>query len=368
MGSGEAARQLSDLGVDAVSLALLYHGGQVLSLAGDDPEFIFPPQGRPLWSLPAEQLPGALRGRPLVPFLQELRALLKTQGIQLRAWTVSFHDAIGLTPITNAVGQALPHAPCPVANRGYLRSIADGVGSLGVADALELEAAGFMLAFHGAHHEIAGIQMTQVPHLLLGLCFCPACQRMMLHGNLDAALLQHEVRTDLTAMLHRDTTVPSLDRYLADHPNVRRLLEVREAAVAAGIAEAQEAFPGPVGVIAPSRYADARLATLEGLRADAVRKACPTDTLEWVTLAYGDPAAGPQDVAEALSSGFSPERIVAGITLIEAGDASLEAVQKRVNLLWAAGARRFSLYNLGILAPSRRRFIQAVAQQVRAHG
>lgn len=367
MGSSEAARQLSDMGVDAVSLALLYHGGQILSLAGDDPELVFPPQGRPLWSLPAEQLPGALRGRPLIPFLQELRALLKTQGIQLRAWTVTFHDAIGLTSITNAIGQVLPHAPCPVSNQGYLRSVAEGVGSLGLADALELEATGFMLAFHGAHHEIAGVQMTQVPHLLLGMCFCPACQRMMLHGNVDAALLQHDVRTDLAAMLHRDVSVPPLDRYLDEHPNIRRLLEVREAAVATGIADAASAFPGPVGVIAPSRHADARLATLEGLNPEAVRKAGPAHNLEWVTLAYGDPAVGPQDVAHALNAGFSPEEIVAGITLIEAGDTSLEAVQKRVNLLWAAGARRFSLYNLGILPPARRRYIQAVAQQVKAH-
>ncbi len=189
MGVSDAVRQITDLGVDALSVALLYHGGQVLSLAGDDPELVFPPAGRPLWSLHPDQLPGALRGRTLVPFLQELRAMLTPQGVRLRAWTVTFHDAIGLSPITNAVGQTLPHAPCPVANRGYLRSVVEGVSSLGIADAVELEAAGFMLAFHGAHHEIAGVGMTQVNQLLLGLCFCAACQRMMLQSNLDAALL-----------------------------------------------------------------------------------------------------------------------------------------------------------------------------------
>lgn len=364
MGTSEAARQLADLGVDAVSVALLYHGGQILSLAGDEPEFIFPPAGRPLWSLNPDQLPGALRGRALVPFLQELRAMLMTQGILLRAWTVAFHDAVGLTPITNAVGQALVHAPCPVANRGYLRSVVEGVASLGVVDAVELEAAGFMLALHGAHHEIAGVQVTHVPQLLLGLCFCAACQRMMLHGNLDAALVQHTVRTDLSRMLERDVPVPTLDAYLQDHPDVSRLLHVREEAVAAGVSEAVTAFPGPVGVIAPSRHAPARLATLEGLNPGAIRKAVPQDNLEWVTLAYGDPGAGPQDVQEALDAGFAPDQVIAGVTLIEAADASLEAIQARIQALSVAGAQRFSLYNFGILSPERRRYIQAIAQRV----
>lgn len=367
MGPARAALELADLGVDAVSLALLYHGGQILSLAGDDPEFIFPPQGRPLWTLNPDHLPGALRGRAPVPFLQELRTVLAAQGIRLRAWTVSFHDAVGLAPIRNAAGQDIPHAPCPVANRGYLRSVVESLAALNLVDAVELEAAGFMLPFHGAHHEISGVRITPLAQLLFGLCFCPACKRMMLQGGVDGALVQHQVRDDLGHLVQGQPPAPTLDAYLDARPDVARVLRLREDAVAAGIAEAAGAFPGPVAVIAPSRHAETRLATLEGLHVSTIRGALTAQPdAEWVSLAYGDLTVGLEDLRTAFEAGWDPDHVVAGITLIEAGDPSLDALLRRVDALLAAGARRFSFYNFGILPQTRRDSLRTLAARVRA--
>ena len=117
-GARGTADLLADMGVDGLSLAVVYHEAQIPSLADAEPRTVRPLAGVPMWRAKPEDLPGPLRNRAFGPFLEDLRAALSARDIALRAWCVVFHDA-ALAPIQNAFGQAIGHAPCPIANAAY---------------------------------------------------------------------------------------------------------------------------------------------------------------------------------------------------------------------------------------------------------
>ncbi len=362
-GADRTADMLAGLGVDALSLAVVYHEAQILSLAGEEPRIVRPLAGVPIWRAKAEDLPEAMRGRAVRPWLEALRTALATRGVALRAWCVVFHDA-PLPAIENAFGQRLRHAPCPIAGAQSLTSLASELASLGVFDAMELESAGNVAAFHGGHHDISGIAVTPFWQVVLGLCLCPACRRAAERANVDPEAVRAALRrAGARALGDADGAGgEALDDLLAVEPEVGRYARARADAVVANVARAQAAFGGRTALMGSGSVAADRLALLAAVAPEAPENG----EIELLSLAYGDPAAGAADVARYRALGWAAERHVVGQTLVAAAGGERRAAEERLEAALLAGARRFSFYNIGILPPTRRAWIRAFSERIGA--
>jgi hypothetical protein len=364
-GVGETADMLAGLGVDALSLAVVYHEAQILSLAGSEPRLVRPLSGVPIWRSRADELPGALRGSDVRPLLDALRLGLSERGVALRAWCVVYHDA-PLPPIENAFGQELGHAPCPIAGAYALPALASEVAGLGVFEAMEVESAGNVAAFHGGHHDIAGLRITPFWQVVLGLCLCQACRRLAERAGLDPDGVRSALRAGARAALEAAGEVDAADdllaRLCAAHPEVEAYAGLRAAAVVDNVVAAQGAFGGRVALVGSGSVSAERLPLLA-----AVTPAPPaTGDVELLSLAYGEPEVAAADIARYRSLGWPADRHVVGQTLVEAAVPDRTAAEARLEAALAVGARRFSFYNIGILPPARRAWLKAFAERV--HG
>lgn len=367
-GAERTADLLAALGVDALSLAMVYHEAQVLSLATDEPRIVRPVGGVPIWRARAEDLPGALRGRAVRPWLEQLGSRLEARGIALRAWCVVFHDA-PLPAIENAFGDRLSHAPCPIAGAQALVALAAELGGLGLFRAMEVESAGNVPAFHGGHHDIAGLVPTPFWQVVLGMCFCPACRRLAERGGVAVDAVREALRRAATLALSEaregpadaDATADALDALLEHEPELGAYARLRAEAATDQVVRAQAAFGARTALVGSGAVSAERLALLAGV---APQRPAEGD-LEMLSLAYGEPEAARADIARYRSLGWSEDRHVVGMTLVEAAVRSRDAAEERLESALAAGARRFSFYNVGILPPSRRAWIGGLSARIR---
>jgi hypothetical protein len=355
---------LAGLGVDALSLAVVYHEAQILSLAGDEPRIVRPLAGVPIWRARADALPGALRGVAARPWLERLARALNERGIALRAWCVVYHDA-PLPGIENAFGDVLAHAPCPIAGAQALVALAGEVRAMGVFDALEVESSGNVAAFHGGHHDIAGIVPTAFWQVVLGLCFCGACRGVASQGGADSDGVRAGLRRAAQSALAGHGSAPTegrdaLDELVGDVPGLLRYARLRAEAAVGNLVRAQAAFGGRTALVGSGGVAIDRLPVQAGVAADR-----PADgDLEVVSLAYGAPAAARADIGRLRGLGWTADRHVVGLTLVESAVADRAAAEERFESALEAGARRFSFYNVGILPRERRAWIRIFAERL----
>lgn len=365
-GVERTAEMLADLGVDALSMAVVYHEAQILSLAGAEPRIVRPLAGVPIWRAKADELPGELRGRAVRPFLEALGTALADRGVGLRAWCVAYHDA-PLPPIENAFGERLGHAPCPIAGAQALPAIGAELAGIGVFDAMEVESAGNVGAFHGGHHDITGLAVTPFWQVVLGMCLCSACRRVAERRGIDADAVRTALRAASAAALAdggdrpRASGTNALDDLLAAHPEVAAYARARAAAVVENVVRAQAAFGGRTALVGSGNVPADRLPVLAAVMPEPPA----AGDIELLSLAYGDPAAGRADIARYRALGWSSDRHIVGQTLVEAAVPDLAAAQVRLEAALAAGARRFSFYNIGILPPARRAWLRGLSLRVR---
>lgn len=362
-GARAIADDLAALGVDAASITTVYHSAQILSLISGEPEIVFPSPGVPLWDAQPSQLPGALNGMRWSKFLSEVSDVFRGYGIALRAWTIAYHDKYDMKPVTNAFGQALPHAPCPLANADWLRNAAQTIAGFGVFDALEVESPGFVPAFHGYHHDITGIAMGPVESLLLGLCFCETCCRAMTKAGIDSEALKEFARRWWRRFSLEgswgDEPFLNLSNLLLAEPPLATWLAHRARMVKDSVVNAALQFPGKTAIVGPALSRPGRNAFIEG---GGFVPSAATDKLETVLLAYSSPHAVRDDVRNCFALGWRAEDLVVGITLVEEAVEGLNDVMMRVDAAWEAGARRFSFYNYGLLPKGRREWIGKLAE------
>lgn len=179
-------QRLRDLGFGEVALAAAYHAGRWLT------PWSSTGMVRHLQDGTVHFRPGAGYAdlRPLASSevgpdrspLQELCAAAPAAGLQVRAWTVFFHNTrLGeLHPgscVHNALGDRYPYALCPARPevRDYGLALLGDLAGHGDLHAIELEAFGWMGFQHSSHHDKRSFALDPVTDWLLSVCFCEVC-------------------------------------------------------------------------------------------------------------------------------------------------------------------------------------------------
>lgn len=337
--------------INEVSLAAVYHSGQILSLAGPGPHLVSEP-AHPLADLrdPAGQA-----------FLQQLRSPLKDRGIDLRGWTILFHDKPDWKPVETVLGQTLGHAACPAANQAQARAMVLSLAESGGFDALDLESCGYTSAFHGAHHEIAGVMITPLLQLLLSLCFCADCQAGM--PDVNWGQLRQDVRSQIDALVHAPNppadVYAQLASFLVDHPVAADYIRVRSAFLTRFLTELAGESPIPLRPILMAQNFHAELAWIEGLNPD------PASPFDLIMLGYGDPSVIAQDLEWLKGRGWDMRRITMGQTLVAGRTPDYATAQSRLATALDAGITRITFYNYGLFNQPRWAWLKQLAAQVR---
>jgi hypothetical protein len=182
-------------GLTSISLAAAYHAGKFLSPHNPHQKVVFPEDGR-IYFHPNPNLYGRIT--PLVSTLvreghglEDVRRAAERHDLETRAWVVCCHNTpLGTMypdcTVVDAFGDHLVHSLCPCHPevRHYLKALIADVASTGVG-VIELEALQFQGYAHGYHHEREGIQLTVPMRFLLGLCFCPSCEKRAAGQHVD---------------------------------------------------------------------------------------------------------------------------------------------------------------------------------------
>lgn len=362
LGVNEAVRRVVDAEIDVVSLATVYHSGQVLSLVGGPPRWVFRPEG-PLIDIRETQWQDENLTFSPREVVMNLAEALRQAGVGLRGWTIVNHDKRGWAPTINCYGQAMPHAACPVANWERAIQLAESLGELGVFDGLDLESVGFTSALHGAHHEIAGVQLTPLRQFLLSFCTCDAC-RDYFTDHLDWVALRVTMQQRLARTLGEeacDDGVAEVTQFLSEYPLVARYVASRGRLLEQLVAQMGRAAGIPVAPILMAYERRAELSWIEGLTADPRLGSL-------VALGYGDVQMITSDLAWLRRQGWDIERVVLGQSLLPAIAADYGAAEARIQAALALGVRRFSFYNLGLLPPQRWQWLRTLSAMIKAQG
>lgn len=228
-----AVDHIASLGLDAISLAVVYHSGKFISPRNPKRRVYFPEDG----VIYFKHNQSKFEGMPLQPARSKLVAEdvvgraerhCKSRRMQFVAWTVGTHNTrlasshLDLAAC-NAFGDHYLYALCPShdAVREYLKTLVGDLLEHYPFDAVELESYGHTGFLHGYHHEFYSVSLALFEQALLALCFCPACGAMASEAGVDFERLRTEVR----AAIDRNLSVPA--RLPSD--SIAQLLEFIQA-------------------------------------------------------------------------------------------------------------------------------------------
>jgi hypothetical protein len=370
--------RLGDLGINSLSVTTLYHNGR----------FLLPKRQRS----PSYPTAPGVSYAPLRPDLYEagwmpepdpaaidadlfprIRAAASSRGIQLRAWTIAFHDQPRPGDhVVDALGDIHPFALCPTSaeNRRYLQALVGDLSSRGWYDAIDLESYGYHGYRHGSHHERDGLLLGNLELFLLSLCFCRACTAAAEGRNVDAGSVQASVEGFVRRRMQHDgpgegaSGLWQLTSYLVNHPDVYAYLRSALANTARVLSDVRDATAAPrliLGITAATFLQPSAAAWQEGL---ALTPDLWTLVDRLVLLAY---FRDPKDVYDDLwfvldSTGHHPERVVLGQSLMPAESPDLANVLAKVRLARDLGIDKISLYNYGFLTEERVRWLAAISK------
>ena len=182
-GTGRYLDLVRSLGLDGVHVSVNYHHAKLLCTYNPIRTLYFPEPNRCYFTPRDERYPPRL-----VPvessltsktfFLGELVEEAKKRELHVSAWIICMHNStVGFQhpdlTVINAFGEHLSHSLCPLNPdaRGIVLGMVRDLVSRFEFQSLCLESAGFMRFFHGYHHEMYGIPLTDSLDLLLSLCF-----------------------------------------------------------------------------------------------------------------------------------------------------------------------------------------------------
>ena len=206
-GYSEVLARLKDHRLTSLSMATAYHAGRFLAPHNPKRRVIFLEDGS-VYFTPAFESYGRIRPRvnSLVTAghdLQRVRREAERFGLETRSWVVCCHNTpLGTdypdVTVVNAFGDRMVHSLCPSHPdvRSYLRALLRDIAGTGVTT-IELEALAFPGFAHGFHHEREGMTLPLSIRFLLGLCFCPACQRRAADVRLDLPRIRQYATTTL---------------------------------------------------------------------------------------------------------------------------------------------------------------------------
>lgn len=193
--------RVAGLHLDAINLAVVYHGSYMLLPRHPDllvrshggevffgTESDWPNDPNPRVSDLAERLPG----------LDEIIEVASGRGISVRAWIVAMHNS-GIAErnpelaVETAFGGRLPFALCPSngAVEKYLTTVVSRLSRFAF-ESIDLETLFWMEGKHdGAHAKLP--QLPQTVSAMLGVCFCAKCVELTGHET-DLTVLRTRVR------------------------------------------------------------------------------------------------------------------------------------------------------------------------------
>lgn len=362
-GIKRTVEKVRSAGITDLSVATVYHSGQILSLATGEPRFFTRNDG-PLFSFRQDVWQdGGLEIRPQ-QFYRELSGQLRAEGIRLRGWVIAGHDQTHLKPVINAFGQEIRHAACPVANQEQFVQMIRDLAAWNVFSGLDLESVGYTAAVHGAHHDISGIVITPLLRILLSVCFCPSCAAVF-GGATAWEAFHQEVRDSVVQLVAQEPAplepMAEVATYLVEHPQFVQFLSQRSRTIEDIIRRAAASSGNMALATMLVPYGgQAQLSWMEGVLAD------PSVAWDVIALGYASPQALQHDVNWLYRKGWDPSRIIVGQTLTATMTADFDQAQMRLRAALNLGIQRFTFYNMGLLNAQRWNWMTALVQQIRA--
>ncbi|PCR89007.1 alpha-amylase family protein [Natrinema ejinorense] len=356
-------------GITSVSVATHHHSARILQPRFPDSLFerrpagcYFAPQAEHFDRTPLSPIQNEIEA--VSDPLGEITAVADEYNVRTNGWMVTLHNSrLGATypsfQIEDAFGTGHEHALCPSHPevREYFAGVAAELVDRGV-DAIELEAAGYPLVFHGHDtvygHEAQQVLSSDAERRLFSQCFCDACQRQA--RDFDVDLEQARERTlEIIERSFRDPasqTVP-LSALVREESVLTELFEFR-AAIIERLIESIATSAGDTTVNVYVRRAEANWPagrTLDGLAAHADRL---------TVLCYvADPAVA-RDRLSAITRRVSLP-IDAGVTLDPSIIENESELVSLVDEIRTVIDGRVSVYNHAMLTETQLEWIEQIA-------
>ncbi|GIG66556.1 hypothetical protein [Phytomonospora endophytica] len=349
LGDPDFTARVAAHGIPAVTLAASYHSTRAATPLHPDHQIVdasfaalYRPVRESVWH--GRRLrPRALQWMDAADPYGRAAEELHTAGLSVAAWIVLTHNtrlgtAFPELTVVNCFGERYPYALCPAQEevRDYAATLAAEAIRDAPADAVSLEACGQLGVTHLSHHEKTDGAWTPEAARSLSVCCCAACAAAWSGRGLDPA----EVTAALRAAVHGEAVgAPEpLDAAVeaqilggrhasADRLRAQVLAAIRE--VTPDIPVTLHANPDPWATGPSPGITPAALSEVDALLVPA-----------WPTI-----AATADAIADAARLGIPVDAYVTVLS-----PAAEDEVLPHVERLVAAGARRLSLYHLG-LAP-----------------
>ncbi len=370
-GPAVAASRIRATGVDAVSVAAVYHpvdqirphlGGS--TLVQSETTAWFPPDLTRYRETPLSP-PFPDRSGMTDPFARIADACVEAR-LELNAWVVCCH-AITLGRRhpelcqCNVLGDTLLASLCPSqpAVQAYLQALIRDVADRYPIRRFELEALQYMTRWPETPHEKNGLPFGPVEQYLRGLCVCPACKTRARNGGVD---VNRTVATAKTLLQRLAETGEPLEQplavFVAEHPEIGGYHRARRET----LLDTLRACCGAGGLVPSSTLLSGNEYT-SGLR--------PSDTLAAASLLtvlfYAPPAVNLRSLEKRSEiDGVAPDRLLA--SLIAFGPNCPDAGSLKENLVEFVrrGVRHFSFYNYGALRLAQLDWVRGAIDAARA--
>jgi hypothetical protein len=372
LGDPDFVGRVRDIGVDAVTLAGVYHSARAATPLHPAHQLVEAPNTALYRSLRAE----VWHGRRLTPLAAPswvddpdsfgtAAAILDRAGIPVNAWLVLAHDSrIGtLAPdlaVVNCFGDRYRYALCPqhAEVRDYLALLAaETVRDVPLAG-FSIEACGQLGLTHQCVHEKTDDAWTPAANRLLSICCCQACRAAWTDAGFDADRLVGALRD---AVRNNDEPLAGLDVVLAarhaatDALRAQVLAALREVNPTAEVT--LHAHPDPWATGASPGLT----ATAAG-DVDVLLVPCWPTTPASVEVVAAAARTGRNDRSGPPGGAARPGPVAvdAYVTVLPPADATQLADYAR--RLLAAGATRLSLYHLGLAPKWRQRYLAELVE------
>ena len=214
-GTADAAAELREIGLNAVTVAGSYHAGKFLRprAAG---KVYFPEDGT-IYFRHDPSLYGRIQPlrNSILQSSDVIGELCDAGNIAVGAWLVLLHNSrLGFdhpsSCVRNAFGDPLHYSLCPSSAdvRAYATALVRDVTTNYPVAGVSLETPGFLPYLHGYHHEFALVRGNRWLDNLLGLCFCEHCVRNANADGLNIRALKDRVAADVSDYLSGDADFP----------------------------------------------------------------------------------------------------------------------------------------------------------------
>ncbi len=360
-----------EVGLDAMSLTPAYHtydqlrlhrpGPKLLS-AYEDALYFRPELARYRHTCIQPEVAPLTRDRdPLALISRQCRA----RGRKLTLWTIGMHNHLQARrhpecALQGPFGDPYPGALCP-ANpqvREYIRALSTELTSRYEVDCIEYESLYYLGWGMFRNHAKVGVELGPVGRLLLSLCFCSHCRGRGAAAGVDVAGLQQRVQGQLEGLFGGGRLAPELETHLAGEPELAALLQVRAATVTSLVAELRAEVKTPISFLYMGDY------HFNGIDTAAIED--QVDQVE--ILCYGNDPAQARAQAEAQRGQMAaPAKLLAGLSAFHPV-ADLDTLRAVIGAVHAAGVRRFSYYNYGMIPQQHFPWIREALDEVRRHG